>query len=34
MRRERLEDKGKIPLKVILNTNDEFKLYKEGSEEP
>ena len=34
LRRERLEDKGKIPLKVILNTADEFKLYTEGSEEP
>lgn len=33
-RRERLEDKGKAPLKGILNTADEFKLYGEGSEEP
>lgn len=33
-RRERLEDKGKVPLKGILNTADEFKLYGEGSEEP
>lgn len=33
-RRDRLEDKGKVPLKGILNTADEFKLYGEGSEKP